>query len=108
MIRRVQADSIVPDGVQGLDRYAYANNNPLKYTDPSGHMWVSPDGHCGGGTYAYSIQDLIDATQINVEKLNQSDRFIVTRAAQAVVNGFRTVPISMSPWQAFSEFRKLG
>jgi RHS repeat-associated protein len=35
--RFAQADSIVPPGVQGLDRYAYVNNNPLNYIDPSGH-----------------------------------------------------------------------
>jgi RHS repeat-associated protein len=37
--RFAQADSIVPSGVQGWDRYAYTNNNPVRYTDP--------DGHCG-------------------------------------------------------------
>ncbi len=36
--RFAQADSIVPGGVQGWDRYAYANNNSVKYVDPSGHM----------------------------------------------------------------------
>jgi len=32
-------DSIIPQsqGVQGYDRYAYTNNNPVRYTDPSGH-----------------------------------------------------------------------
>jgi RHS repeat-associated protein len=35
--RFTQADSIVPPGVQGYDHYAYANNNPLRYTDPDGH-----------------------------------------------------------------------
>ena len=35
--RFAQADSIVPGGVQGLDRYAYVGNNPIVYTDPSGH-----------------------------------------------------------------------
>jgi hypothetical protein len=35
--RFAQADSIVPGGVQGLDRYAYVNNNALRYTDPTGH-----------------------------------------------------------------------
>ena len=35
--RFAQADTIVPGGVQGYDRYAYANNNPIRYTDPSGH-----------------------------------------------------------------------
>jgi RHS repeat-associated protein len=35
--RFAQADSIVPGGVQGYDRYAYVSNNPIMYTDPSGH-----------------------------------------------------------------------
>jgi RHS repeat-associated protein len=40
--RFAQADSIVPPGVQGLDRYAYGLNNPLSYDDPSGH-WPIPN-----------------------------------------------------------------
>jgi RHS repeat-associated protein len=38
--RFAQADTIIPEqtqGVQAWDRYAYTNNNPLKYIDPSGH-----------------------------------------------------------------------
>ncbi len=35
--RFVSADLIVPRGIQGLDRYSYVGNNPLRYTDPSGH-----------------------------------------------------------------------
>lgn len=37
--RFIQADTIVPDAknLQAFNRYAYAANNPLKYTDPSGH-----------------------------------------------------------------------
>lgn len=35
----LQADTIVPDGpvVDSLNRYAYVYNNPLSYTDPTGH-----------------------------------------------------------------------
>jgi len=38
--RFVQADTIVPNPAspQDLNRYAYVRNNPLRYTDPSGHM----------------------------------------------------------------------
>ncbi|MFT3890489.1 MAG: RHS repeat-associated core domain-containing protein [Anaerolineales bacterium] len=43
--RFAQADSIVPDGIQGLDRYAYVNNSPAKYTDPSGHKCI-PEDEC--------------------------------------------------------------
>ena len=35
--RFAQADTVIPGGAQGYDRYAYANNTPLNYTDPSGH-----------------------------------------------------------------------
>ena len=39
----LQADTIIPDGpaIDSLNRYAYVYNNPLSYTDPSGHnpMW---------------------------------------------------------------------
>ncbi|MFZ5821554.1 MAG: RHS repeat-associated core domain-containing protein, partial [Chloroflexota bacterium] len=36
--RMAQADTIVPGGVQGLDRYAYVNNSPVYYIDPTGHF----------------------------------------------------------------------
>ena len=38
--RFTQADTIVPtqtQGVQAWDRFAYANNSPILFTDPSGH-----------------------------------------------------------------------
>ncbi len=41
--RFAQADTIVPEqsqDVQAWDRYAYTNNNPVRYTDPSGHCLV--------------------------------------------------------------------
>ena len=36
----MQADTLVPgyQGTQAFDRYAYVNNNPLKYTDPTGYF----------------------------------------------------------------------
>jgi RHS repeat-associated protein len=32
------ADTIVPGGVQGMDRYAYANNSPIVFIDSTGHF----------------------------------------------------------------------
>ena len=40
--RFIQADTIVLGGEQGLDRYAYANNNPVNFTDPIGHVNGQP------------------------------------------------------------------
>jgi hypothetical protein len=38
--RWISADSIVPEpgNPQSFNRYSYVNNNPLKYTDPTGHF----------------------------------------------------------------------
>ena len=46
--RFVSADTVVPEpgNPQALNRYSYCYNNPLKYTDPTGHM-VDPDGPTG-------------------------------------------------------------
>jgi len=43
--RFLSADTVVPEpgNPQALNRYAYVLNNPLKYTDPSGHK-SDPDG----------------------------------------------------------------
>ena len=40
--RFIQPDTMVPNpgDPQSLNRYSYAGNNPLRYTDPSGHRFV--------------------------------------------------------------------
>ena len=45
--RFVPADTIIPPGIQGLDRYAYVNNSPMNFTDPSGHE-CAPANECVG------------------------------------------------------------
>jgi RHS repeat-associated protein len=48
--RFLSADSIVPGYVnpQSLNRYSYVNNNPLRYTDPTGHIQVEDEGSTKG------------------------------------------------------------
>jgi RHS repeat-associated protein len=43
--RFAQADTIVPQqqGVQAWDRYAYTNNDPVRYVDPNGHEINPPN-----------------------------------------------------------------
>jgi hypothetical protein len=46
-----QPDTIIPDQTspQGWDRYAYVNNNPLRYADPTGHWLCGNTENCLGG-----------------------------------------------------------
>jgi RHS repeat-associated protein len=60
----VQADSIVPGvgNAEAFDRYAYSNNNPINYNDPSGHCAVSAFPSPLGifGFYGSCAQDIVD------------------------------------------------
>jgi len=51
--RFIQADSIVPQpgNPQALNRYSYVLGNPLRYTDPTGHVFIEGTG--GGGVVDY-------------------------------------------------------
>jgi hypothetical protein len=54
---RSLTDTDVParQGVQGYDRYAYSNNNPVRYTDPTGH-WI--ESAVDIAFIAYDIYDI--------------------------------------------------
>jgi RHS repeat-associated protein len=65
--RFAQADTMIPQsqGTQAYDRYAFVNNNPIRYTDPTGHKNCEEDGYnCDDEglptTEQQEIQALID------------------------------------------------
>ncbi len=60
--RFAQADALVPGGVQGYDRYAYVNNNPVRYADPTGHKpcWAT-------NRYSCSLTD-VDINELRFRK----------------------------------------
>ena len=60
MGRFAQADSIIPGAgnSSAWDRYAYTLNNPLRYTDPSGHIpFVTPRTTCDLDCWRAQNQD---------------------------------------------------
>lgn len=79
--RFVQPDTMLPDvyDPQQLNRYSYAVNNPLKYTDPSGHcVWIFTP-FCGAITsfltrIAQPVINFVTKTQNNpvVQKVEQN------------------------------------
>ncbi len=72
--RFVQPDSIVPEvtqGVQAWDRYAYANNSPINYNDPSGHCLILCTAIIGGaigaivGAVGYTAYTIATGREFN-------------------------------------------
>lgn len=53
--RFISADTIIPDllNPQSLNRYAYCLNNPLAYTDPTGHNGIPYSSPWGTTLWAY-------------------------------------------------------
>jgi len=61
--RFVQADTIVPGlgDAQAWDRYAYVQNNPIRYTDPSGYYYCEDSSFCTNNKYhLYSSSQLLN------------------------------------------------
>jgi RHS repeat-associated protein len=55
LARMLAPDTIIPDltNPQALNRYSYAYNNPVHYTDPSGHAPEGPSWHQGDDWYDF-------------------------------------------------------
>ena len=59
--RFTQPDTIIPNPLnpQDLNRYTYTRNNPVKYTDPSGHKVIGSDSYGCMGTSNCTISSAV-------------------------------------------------
>jgi hypothetical protein len=84
-----QPDSLIPDpyNPQTLNRYAYTENNPLKYTDPSGHI-------------AYAVDSFVALSIITlgaIAGLSVIDDPLYAPSPEPVI---APPPVLPSPWQS--------
>jgi len=79
--RFAQADTVIPSGIQGYDRYAYVNNSPLKYTDPSGHdAWWCETASCSYRYYSssYLVNNYSEEGELAYIKATLAQNYNVT------------------------------
>jgi hypothetical protein len=84
-----------PGNPQGLNRYSYTLNNPLKYTDPSGHFaWfvaVPVGALIGAGvTYGFQVAANISQNGLNVQAFTEVNWAAVGGGAVAGAVGVAT------------------
>jgi len=65
--RFIQPDTVIPDltNSQSWNRYSYSYNNPLYYTDPSGHI---PEQECGFGYGGCGTEGEITSNSTSAEE----------------------------------------
>jgi RHS repeat-associated protein len=79
--RFAQADTVVPlvtQGVQAWNRFAYVNNNPLKYKDPNGHEYCDDLGNCYNKRGWYRDPYASRLSTIDTWKMMILDKFHIT------------------------------
>ncbi len=91
--RFAQADTIVPAGVQGLDRYAYVNNSPIVHVDPTGHFTPKEIEEYLKATYGDKWDRYLKAWQ--------SDRLFWNMLLEAQIGDTLVSPTSDLPFGIF-------
>jgi RHS repeat-associated protein len=80
--RFIQADTIIPGegNQQAWDRYAYANNNPSRYTDPSGNK-VCDEVDIYGNCIGWSASFVLSRYGISTQGYNREQQWGIAIAA---------------------------
>ena len=113
--RFASADTIVPEpgNLLAWDRYAYVRNNPVRYSDPTGHIIAEPDGpHEKRKPFVILFQANGDLSWSNSEKqtINDAGLEIGNKFAQIInhdnFNNYKTGlledrPTAISTYEAF-------
>jgi len=70
--RFLQPDTIVPEpgNPQSLNRYSYGSNNPVKFTDPTGHCVVGYSGDVRMNEYPYGTSGICANTEHWIDEGN--------------------------------------
>jgi len=95
--RFLQPDPLVPEpgNPQALNRYAYVNNNPLRYNDPTGHCpWciaIGVGALIGAGvTYGFQVAANISQNGLTVQAFTDVNWAVVGGGAVAGAVGVAT------------------
>jgi hypothetical protein len=91
--RFTSADSVVPGGVQGLDRYAYVNNSPVNLIDPSGH------NPCDEGSQHYSSYRCAQWKSHNADDSSDYGKWLQCSATDLRCRFYAAALLGVSGWE---------
>ncbi|MBN1364918.1 MAG: RHS repeat-associated core domain-containing protein [Syntrophaceae bacterium] len=101
--RFVTPDTVI-DGeydTQGWNRYSYSKNNPIRYSDPTGHAVVDNNGMSSLGSLWNSVKetasDAVDAVKETASDIKNTIKESLTEAKDTIVGKIKSIGKTESP-----------